>query len=235
MHKAKSEYRRGKKMRNMKALFLNVLLPFTFLLSFCQCNSGMKDHTFNQNSKTLSTERGDVQPDLKSKPNLEQILIEEYLGIGHLKNGMEGPECRIWARPSFSDTLKIFLFKKEALSYTSNLYTVSYEMNKKRDSFLYFRFDVRKLFPILSWEEFVENLKQFNLVSLPDYSELPGYNEQLPSDAQGVFIEALQEKKYNAVEYMTVDYFSKKYPEAERVKNLLLFVQKEMKVDFEQF
>jgi hypothetical protein len=217
----------------MKGYFSILFVCIVSLSAFSDCNGNdrVKDSPNPTTPKLIIDDSSYGIP--KREPTKEQILIENRLGIKHLTNGMNGQEYRIWGGPPLSDTLKLFLIKKEGSTYISNLYTIAYDMNKQRDSFLYFRFTVQNLSPKTSWEILIKRIKDLNLISLPDYMELPGYKEELPSDAEGVLIEALQDNKYNSALYQEVAYFSKKYSDAKKVNNFVQLVEKEMNIKLE--
>jgi hypothetical protein len=201
----------------MKRILIYFLLIFHFLvISACS-------HT-DQNNKLIQ--------DLSLISKSDSVLLNSVRqardligGLDTLENGYDSIQIRIWFGYAFLDTAQLFILKKGLKEgWSGALLTFIYKRNEV-DSSLYAKKQFLKLTPESGWDNAIQKLKAFGVMTLPDSDRIENYPDNTDSD--GITIEVATKSNYRVYAYYGVDIARKTVPEAQSIDEIQMFIQRE--------
>jgi hypothetical protein len=146
-------------------------------------------------------------------------------GLDTLENGYDSIQVRIWFGYAFSDTAQLFVLKKDIKEgWSGALLTLIYQRNEV-DSSLNVKKQISKLTPESSWDNAIQKLKAFGVMTLPDSDRIENYPDDTDSD--GITIEVATKTHYRVYAYYGVGIAQKTVPEARSVDEIQKFIQRE--------
>ena len=143
--------------------------------------------------------------------------------IDSLTNGTEGEEIRVWNSYARSDTFQLLRIRNISSKWSMEFYTIVFK--NAEDSFSILKKDVLTGIPKSGWSRFTYSIFHNGIKTLPDYSEIKGYD--LPFDGGGPTVEIANKKFYKIYSYPLPRYYSKRFPQAKKMAKLLRLLENE--------
>lgn len=150
---------------------------------------------------------------------------DSLLGLESLENGYDGTQIRVWLTTDTMYEERLFILTHNKSTWSASEYKISVQFDPNYDSIIGMKNIVFNKTPKSGWKTFEDSLLNTELLTLPDYSIIPGYS--LPSDAGGVTIEIGQFRKYRIYSYPHFQYYSNKFPEARKIREIVSYLLKE--------
>jgi hypothetical protein len=154
--------------------------------------------------------------------------IEGKLGLESIENGSEGVEIRIWrgygALVNKEDLLAI---RNTDSGWRSVYFTYKFAINDTADATSIDHIQATKKTPVSGWTKLWQNIVNLGVLELPSYELLKNYS--ISTDADGATIEYADRNNYRIFVYPD-PYNNKKIPEANKITELLLLLEKEFEI-----
>jgi len=152
--------------------------------------------------------------------------FHDGLGLTSLADGSNGIEIRLWYTHDKTDTVQLLVIENTNSKWSAKLFTVIYKMNRANDSLLSLNKTIIKVEPKFGWDVLVDSLFKFNIDSLPDYTKLSGYKQNMGGD--GVLVEFADTKRYKIFSYPEPDFNKDVLTEAKMITRILKLIEDHM-------
>jgi hypothetical protein len=200
-----------------------LMLPF--LLIMLACNGGVSNNKYQSNA-------GDtLVKDIPEHMKVESVVtskhaVEQKLGIVDLTNGYDSLQIRIYCGYAFKRDVQLIVLKNDTHSWTGVIYGFLLPEDKRKDSAMAGETQVKQVTPGSGWNRFVQQLFDLDILSLPDYSAIPGY--ETGTDGDAVTIEIASKNHYRIYRYPEPLSAQEKISQAKRVEQIFDLLEKEL-------
>jgi hypothetical protein len=88
--------------------------------------------------------------------------------------------------------------------------------------------------PRSGWKKFIDQLFNLQILSLPDYHDIPGYSQYMPTDAEGVTVEVATKKVYRFYHLFEPMYMKDKFWQSRKMDSILHLIDEQFSLDLFQ-
>jgi hypothetical protein len=210
------------KMRNISAGYFLVL---PFLLIMLACNDGPGNNKSQSNAGDTLVK--DIPAQMKDGSIItSKHAVEQKLGIDDLTNGYDSLQIRIYCGYAFKRDVQLIVLKNDTHSWTGVIYGFLLPEDKRKDSAMAGETQVKQVTPGSGWNRFVQQLFDLDILTLPDYSAIPGYESVTDGDA--VTIEIAGKNHYRIYRYPEPLSAQEKISQAKKVEQIFDLLEKEL-------
>lgn len=212
--------------RNLLSLHIG-LCVFMLLIS-CVTNDGERAKQDVKMNVVSDTVVKDIPTDGKGKPRSfyrNKEIVEKKVGLRTLENGYDSIQIRIWYGYAFNDTSQLIQFKKTQGAWFGDFFTLKYNFNVKGDSVMSIDKSIISREPKSGWEIFVKQMLDLEILTLPDYKDIPNYLQTADGDA--VIIEVATQKLYRIYSYQAPNMNKLDHWQAKNIEDILELIEDE--------
>lgn len=203
------------------------LCPFSLMIS-CETNRNKSTNYDLKNNQSRDTVVKDIPMDKNGKPRSyykNKEVVEKIIGLESLENGFDSIQIRIWHGYAFNDTSQLIVFKKNQGNWFGEFFTLIYKYNEKGDSILSINKSVVKREPKSGWEVLMKKMLSLDILTLPDYKEIPNYLQVADGDA--VIFEIATQKVYRIYSYQAPNLNKFEHQQAMKIEKVLKLIEDE--------
>jgi hypothetical protein len=151
---------------------------------------------------------------------------EDKMGLSSLENGFRDLQIRILRGYAFTDSTDLILLTKIDTKWSVQLYKLVFQYDKNFDLIVAINKRVTIKQPKSGWQIFTDSLLKLDILTLPDFSTIPGY--YLSTDSDGPTIEIATADEYRIYGYPNFESYVEKKIEAKKVYLILKLIEEEL-------
>jgi len=145
-------------------------------------------------------------------------------GLSIIENGFDSIFFRIWY--IYMGTIQVTDFKKQEGVWVAEFHIIKLGLDTVNNDLKVDNFKSSKISPKSGWDFFINKILSLNIMTLPDASEIPGYYDGMPTDAEFVVVEIATTTKYRIYDYTSPMLFPE-IKEAKAMEDIMLFLEEE--------
>jgi hypothetical protein len=153
---------------------------------------------------------------------------EDKMGLSSLETGFRDLQIRILRGYTFTDSADLILLTKVNAKWSAQLYKLVFQYDKNFDSIVAVNKRLVIKEPKSGWQFFIDTLMKLDILTLPDFSTIPGY--YLNTDSDGPTIEVATVDEYRIYGYPNFESHVEKKIEAKKMYEILKLI--EIELDF---
>jgi hypothetical protein len=204
---------------------IKYIIIYILLVFLLGCKNG------NGNSQSKIKFVKEIPKDKKGRELLFQSirLSEKLMNLNRIEDGFDSMEIRIWFYYERKDTGQLVIIKNKNQKWNCLFYNFTNIYSDSTTSLSAINAYNVELQPKDSWQLVLDSLYSYNILTLPHFTNVPGYDNLTPNDASYVSIELASKTYYRLYGYpspILVPHF-KEGVEMERIIN---FISKEFSI-----
>lgn len=151
---------------------------------------------------------------------------EDKMGLSSLENGFRDLQIRILRGYTFTDSGDLILLTKVDKKWSAQLYKLVFQYDKNFDSIVAVNKRIVTKEPKSGWQFFTDSLMKLEILTLPDFSTIPGY--YLSTDSDGPTVEIATSDEYRIYGYPDFESHVEKKIEARKMYEILKLIESEL-------
>ncbi len=208
----------------MKLKFINGLGLISFLLIVYSCTqTGKPSSSEKTDSQLIDTTIPKNKYDKESFPSKMIKRDIKKAGLLSLDNGYDSIFIRLWY--TYGSTKQVVELRKTLGKWNAEFHSMELGIVDSKISIT----NTASIhgYPKSNWNVFTDKLFSFDILNLPDDSEL--YNYNVDADGNFVVVEIASKNKYRIYSY-SVPYVHLEFPEAVKMENIMKLIEEEFGV-----
>lgn len=202
----------------------SLLVFLFFVLQFLNCSPKNRN---SQKVRELNTSDTFLRYIPKDIPLRAIRDYERQLKLDSLDNGFDSVQIRVRYGAGLAGNDRMVILSNSNFEWTGTVLEIEHNYSATTGEFVSLSSANKFVNPISGWENFINKLFDQNILTLPDCSALPSFNNYTFADPDAVDVQIATKNAYRYYCYLNPYNFSDEYTEAKNILFILRTIEKE--------
>lgn len=208
---------------------LSINSIFSILAITCNQSSVVKDRLIKQIEKQDSVSK-EIPLNAQGKPIYSYQISKkkaQMLGLDSLEVGYDSIQIRIWFVYGMMEDQHVLSIKNSSQHWSAELITFSFEKGYDDKKEIVKRKNVQSILPKSGWSEFLKQLFNLKITTLPNMDNIPGI-QWGGGDLTSFNFEIATENNYRFYSYESPKTYQDKFWQDKNVEEILKLIENEL-------